>query len=241
MSRRNPHLPLAAFLAIALSPAAVLAQEAEYASPEAKAMIEDALSATSPALAKGATVVDWEQNVLKEGDNGWVCFPTPPNFEKAPMCLDEPWLAWAEGWQNKQPVNVDRVGIAYMLAGDSGASNSDPYAVEPTDDWVVTGPHLMVIVPNNAGLDGVTTDPEAGGPWVMWAGTPYAHLMVPIGKRGHLGKGMGKGMDEGMGEGLEMKKGMGEGMEMKKGMEKKEGMHKKEGTEEKEGVPEKEG
>ena len=23
------------------------------------------------------------------------------------------------------------------------------------------------------------TDPHSGGPWVMWRGTPYAHLMVP--------------------------------------------------------------
>ncbi len=190
MSPRNPYLPLAAFLAIALSPATVLAQEAEYGSPEAKAMIEDALSATTPELAMGATVVDWEQNVLKEGDNGWTCFPTPPNFEKAPMCLDEPWLAWAGGWMNKEPVNIDRVGIGYMLAGDSGASNSDPYAEEPTDDWVVTGAHLMVIVPNNAGLEAITTDPEGDGPWVMWAGTPYAHIMVPVGKHGSMREGM---------------------------------------------------
>ena len=180
MSRRNPHLPLAAFLAIAVSPATVLAQEAEYGSPEAKAMIEDALSAITPELAMGATVVDWEQNVLKEGDNGWTCFPTPANFEKAPMCLDEPWLAWANGWMNQEPVAIDRVGIGYMLAGDSGASNSDPYAEEETDDWVVTGAHLMVIVPNNAGLEGVTTEPGGDGPWVMWAGTPYAHIMVPV-------------------------------------------------------------
>jgi hypothetical protein len=24
------------------------------------------------------------------------------------------------------------------------------------------------------------TDSKNGGPWVMWAGTPYAHLMIPI-------------------------------------------------------------
>ncbi|MCZ6477409.1 MAG: hypothetical protein O6851_03745 [Gemmatimonadetes bacterium] len=192
MSRCKPHLPLAAFLTIVLLPATVLAQEAEYGSPEAKAMIEDALSAITAELAMGATVVDWEQNVLKEGDNGWTCFPTPANFEKAPMCFDEPWLAWADGWMNQEPVSIDRVGIGYMLAGDSGASNSDPYAEEPTDDWVVTGPHLMVIVPNNAGLEGITTEPGGDGPWVMWAGTPYAHIMVPVGKHGHMREGMHK-------------------------------------------------
>jgi len=29
-------------------------------------------------------------------------------------------------------------------------------------------------------LDMYPTDPKSGGPWVMWKGTPYAHLMVPV-------------------------------------------------------------
>ena len=183
MSRSIPHLSALALLLV-FTAAPLLAQEAAYESPDAKAMIHDALSATTPEMAKGATVVDWDENVLKEGTNGWTCFPTPAQFEKAPMCLDEPWLAWAGAWMNKQPVNIDRVGVGYMLAGDSGASNTDPYAEGETADWVVAGPHLMVITPNTATLDGITTDPKSGGPWVMWKGTPYAHIMVPVATHG---------------------------------------------------------
>ena len=175
MSRIN--LLLAGLLSLASLPAALNAQDA---SPDAKAMIKDALSATTAEMAKGATVVDWENNVLKEGDNGWICFPTPPEIETGPMCVDEPWLAWADGWMNKKEVNITRLGISYMLAGDSGASNSDPYATEETDDWVVVGAHLMIIVPDARMLEGIPTDPENGGPWVMWKGTPYAHVMVPV-------------------------------------------------------------
>ena len=29
-------------------------------------------------------------------------------------------------------------------------------------------------------LAGISTDPRSGGPWVMWADTPYAHVMVPM-------------------------------------------------------------
>ena len=29
-------------------------------------------------------------------------------------------------------------------------------------------------------LEGVTDDPHAGGPYVMWGDTPYAHIMVPL-------------------------------------------------------------
>jgi hypothetical protein len=38
----------------------------------------------------------------------------------------------------------------------------------------------MVIVPDLEMLEGVSTDPYNGGPWIMWPGTPYAHLMIPI-------------------------------------------------------------
>ncbi len=97
------------------------------------------------------------------------------------MCLDEPWMAWADSWMNKKPFLADKVGTGYMLAGDGGASNIDPFAEGPTDDneWVVSGPHLMTIVPDPAALEGIPTDPTYGGPFVMWKGTDYAHIMVP--------------------------------------------------------------
>ena len=69
-------------------------------------------------------------------------------------------------------------------AGNGGGSNIDPYAEGPTDDneWIVEGPHLMILGPA-ALLDAIPTDPQNGGPYVMWKGTPYAHVMVPIGSR----------------------------------------------------------
>jgi hypothetical protein len=38
----------------------------------------------------------------------------------------------------------------------------------------------MLIVPDPAMLEGITTDFNLGGPYVMWKGTPYAHVMVPV-------------------------------------------------------------
>jgi hypothetical protein len=37
-----------------------------------------------------------------------------------------------------------------------------------------------MILPNASQLDVYSTDPHSGGPWVMWKGTKYAHLMVPV-------------------------------------------------------------
>ena len=147
-----------------------------------QAMIADAVSAAPNTITASATVMDWSGNTLQKGSNGYTCFPTPPNLNgTAPMCLDKPWMAWADAWMNKKPFKANAVGTAYMLAGDGGASNIDPFAKGPTpdNDWVVEGPHLMVIVPDPAALEGISTDPKNGGPYVMWKGTPYAHIMVP--------------------------------------------------------------
>jgi hypothetical protein len=66
------------------------------------------------------------------------------------------------------------LGLCIMLLGC-------PFATGPTDDnaWHVSGPHIMVLLP---GLDyeGISTDPHNGGPYVMYADTPYAHIMVPV-------------------------------------------------------------
>ncbi len=39
----------------------------------------------------------------------------------------------------------------------------------------------MIIVPDVEMLAGLPTDPHSGGPWVMYKGTPYAHIMIPVG------------------------------------------------------------
>mgnify|MGYP001820682580 FL=1 len=175
----NKQLLLGIVLGSALTSAAVIAGDA------ASDMKKDALSAAWPGMVGGAHVVDWEGNVLQEGDNGYTCLPTPPMLTgTAPMCMDGEWMEWADAWSNKKEYAADRIGISYMLAGDEGASNIDPFAEGPTDDneWIVEGAHLMIIAPPGM-LDTFPTDPDSGGPYVMWKGTPYEHLMVPIGAR----------------------------------------------------------
>lgn len=147
-------------------------------------LIEDALSAAPIAMRDKVTVVGWDKTVLRKGSNNYTCFPTPPHLTgKAPMCMDGPWMEWADAWMNKKPFQAKAMGISYMLAGDEGASNIDPYAKGKTNDnqWVKEGPHLMIITPDKALLDALPTDPHNGGPYVMWKGTPYVHIMIPVG------------------------------------------------------------
>lgn len=171
----------ASALALLLMAAPASAQD-ETAAQSPGATIAEAASAAPQHLRANATVMTWDGTVLREGTNGWTCMPTPPGMVgTAPMCLDAPWLAWAQAWSQKTEVDIARAGVGYMLAGDTGASNSDPFATGPdaVDDWVDAGSHVMVIVPDPAALEGFPTDPHAGA-WVMWQGTPYAHIMIPI-------------------------------------------------------------
>jgi len=170
--------------ALRLAPLALLLPTASLAQAPANldAMIQDAMSAAPSTVAVNATVMDWARNVLRQGSNGWTCFPAPPGKETGPMCLDASMAQWADAWMNRKPVTTNRVGVAYMLQGDAGSSNTDPHATSPAanNEWVVAGPHTMIFVPDASLLEGLPTDPGNGGPWVMWKGTPYVHIMVPV-------------------------------------------------------------
>lgn len=167
------------FFALGFAAPAVAAVEGK----DTETMIQQALSAAPAAIAKEATVMDWENHELRHGTNGWTCFPDMPRSPGPdPMCLDRAWMDWADAWMNKRDPVVTGMGISYMLQGGSDASNSDPFATEPApgSEWLDSGPHIMVLVPDRRLLDTLPTDPHSGGPWVMWKGTPYAHVMVPV-------------------------------------------------------------
>jgi hypothetical protein len=164
--------------------------EAEAAAPVANSqddLIRNAERAGPASIATDSTIMDWEMNVVREGTNGWTCLPDRPDTEgDDPYCLDAPWLAFLDAYVNQTEPDVDQMGFAYMLVGDSPVSNSDPYATEPTgpEDWVTDlGSHLMILVPDLSMLEGLSTDHMNGGPWVMWPDTPYAHIMVPVDSR----------------------------------------------------------
>jgi hypothetical protein len=151
--------------------------------------IQSAMSAAPKSISGDATIVmanaDGSMKTLREGKNGWTCMPDAPTTPGPdPMCMDANAAKWAMAWMGKQPPPANTVGVMYMLEGGTDASNIDPYAKAPTpnNDWVKTGPHLMVVGSQEL-LKGYPSGakPDTKAPYVMWAGTPYAHLMVPVG------------------------------------------------------------
>jgi len=151
--------------------------------------IANAMSAAPASVSANATILDWPAKegdappVLRKGTNGWSCLADMPETEgNDPMCLDGPWMKWVEAYMSKTAPMVGSVGIGYMIApGGAKASNSDPYAMKATSDnhWAHHPPHMMIVVPDLKSLEGISTDPANGGPYVMFKGTPYAHIMAP--------------------------------------------------------------
>ncbi len=178
---------LSAAVLLVLFPTLASAQEEmarEEPATDQHEIIKDALSAAPAAIAGEATVTDWEGNVLRVGTNDYTCLPDDPDRPgNSPMCLDEAWTAFADALMNEEdPPVPESMAFGYMLQGDFPTSNVDPYAEGPTEDneWIEdSGPHIMVLVPDVAMLDGISTDPDNGGPYVMWRDTPYVHLMIP--------------------------------------------------------------
>jgi hypothetical protein len=122
--------------------------------------------------------------VLREGTNGWTCFPDDPTTPaNNPMCNDEVWMAWTYAFiAGEDPsLTVTVPGYSYMLQGDDAASNTDPSLMEPAagEHRMNSGPHIMILLPPSVDLSSVTTD-EHSSNWVMWAGTPYQHIMVAV-------------------------------------------------------------
>lgn len=174
-------------VAIAVALSLPAAAQAPPTGAERDTMIQSALSAAPATLRDTVRVADWNGNTLRDGPAGFTCLPAPPGLA-GPMCVDEVWMAWLQAWSSKAPFTTSRAGVAYMMAGDSatgGASNIDPFATAPSaaNDWMVEGPHIMILTPDRASLDAIGPHHHLGGPYVMWAGTPYAHIMVPVGPR----------------------------------------------------------
>jgi hypothetical protein len=167
-------------LATATSPAAAGMSNDE--------MIANAMSAAPAAVAKNATVATFDDKMqvveLKKGTNNFTCMPDDPTTPtNDPMCADENAMAWVHALLTKTPPPEGKIGFAYMLQGETAASNADPFAPPPADGkWSEAGPHVMILNAKaaNAGYPKSGNTPDITQPFVMWQDTPYEHLMIPV-------------------------------------------------------------
>ena len=179
--------PLCSTLLLADAALADHAMDAAKAKPTDGQLIASAMTAAPAAVGKDATVITFDEKgamrVVRKGTNGFSCLADNPQTPGPdPMCADANAMEWMGALMAHQPPPAGKVGFMYMLAGGTDASNTDPYAAEPTKDnhWIKTGPHVMMV--GSGAMTGYPANPEPDTtqPYVMWAGTPYAHLMLPV-------------------------------------------------------------
>jgi hypothetical protein len=133
-------------------------------------------------ITEDATVAEMDAHghlvVLRQGTNEWVCFPGDENkIGNVPMCADPNGLQWMKDiMANKLAPTNTAPGIIYMLCGATQHSTTDPF--DRTSPAIPVGPHWMIIWPYNAARDGLPNTVRDAGAWVMFDGTPYAHLHI---------------------------------------------------------------
>ena len=177
------------FASTVLAGTATPAADTPKAANNNSKLITSAISAAPAKIGKHATVVnagaDGKVVTIRQGTNGWTCMPDNPTTPGPdPMCMDKNSMEWVDAWMAHKNPTPGKTGLMYMLAGGTDASNTDPYAQKPStaNHWIKTGPHLMIVGGDPSFLDSYPkdADPDTSVPYVMWAGTPYAHLMTPI-------------------------------------------------------------
>jgi hypothetical protein len=160
------------------------------AAPGADArLIHSAMQAAPAKVAAHATIIeakaDGTMRTVRAGTNGFTCMADNPSTPGPdPMCMDPNAMAFVGALVGHKPPPTGKIGFMYMLSGGTDASNTDPYADKPTanNHWIKTGPHVMLVGadPSFYAMYPHKADPDTSEPYVMWPGSPYQHLMIPV-------------------------------------------------------------
>ena len=156
-----------------------------------------AYSTAAPSfIAANCKVIDVDGTVLREGTNGWTAMAGNPRgmsdpengwknpHEAMPMVGDAQAMKVMEAFMAGTLPQLDHDGWAWMLHGDMGEDNTTPMVFDKEDstegEWIESGPHLMLFPKDPSSLEGNTTDFMSGAPYIMFKGTGYDHLMIPV-------------------------------------------------------------
>jgi len=144
-----------------------------------------ALSAAPGHIAREAGIMiygaDGKLTETEKSANGFTCIPTVMNLpEPDPRCMDAAVYQWLTDLANNAPKPTNTVpGIAYMAHGGSHFDKGGKVVMSGEGAKVVKEPpHWMVMWPFEAASTELPTSTSPSGVYIMFEGTPYAHLMV---------------------------------------------------------------
>ena len=171
-------------LMFVVSPGMALGEESAV-----EQQIADAVAPLPESLGEGATVVlepePGKRTVLREGTNAMMCQADTPAPGFTANCyhksLDTFLTRWGElaaagksEEELRELLNAEvKAGKFQVNAGSVGYSLNGPFREAAI-------PLMAVYLPNaTAESTGLSTEVSHFRPWLMWAGTPLAHIMLP--------------------------------------------------------------
>jgi hypothetical protein len=144
-----------------------------------------ALSAAPAHISKEAGVMVYGADAklieVKTSINGFNCIPTVMNLPVPdPICMDAASNQWMNDIMSNAPKPSNTVpGIAYMARGGSHYEKDGKVVMSGEGAKVAKEPpHWMIMWPFDAAASKLPIVPNASGVYIMFEGSPYAHLMV---------------------------------------------------------------
>jgi hypothetical protein len=144
-----------------------------------------ALSAAPAHISKEAGVMVYGADAklieVKTSTNGFICIPTIMNLPVPdPICMDAASNQWMNDIMSNAPKPSNTVpGIAYMARGGSHYEKDGKVVMSGEGAKVAKEPpHWMIMWPFDAAASKLPIVPNASGVYIMFEGSPYAHLMV---------------------------------------------------------------
>jgi hypothetical protein len=149
---------------------------------DVRSKITRALSAGPTSVTAQATIAEPDGHgalrILRPGTNDFTCMPGDASgIGMPPLCADKVAMQWNKDFEERKPKPTTTVpGVEYMLAGATQRSDSDP--LDQSSPPIKIGPHWMILWPFDPRTSGLPATHKATGAYIMWAGTPWAHVHI---------------------------------------------------------------
>jgi len=140
-----------------------------------------AMTAGPPEVVHDATIVrtvNGAMQTLRKGTNEFTCMVA----DVGPMCMGPNAMEWAHAWQThtRRPINSDLSTRSTATRG-----RATPIPERPNKRPAITGSRRASRDDRRLGVKHMAgfprrPDPDPTKPYVMSAGTPYEHLMLPV-------------------------------------------------------------
>lgn len=110
-------------------------------------------------IGNAAKVLNANNEVLREGNNGWTYMPGNTRempqtgwssaHHAMPVCADLESLKWMQAYLSEEKPELMRGGFMWMLHRHVGKDNTTPMVMEKSKSamghWIEFGPHLMIM------------------------------------------------------------------------------------------------